>query len=67
MVIHTCDRCGKNFPKLWKLRRHRERQFQCRQKIIPTANQPTPVPETVNPSVDIHDPEGGPGPSTQLT
>ncbi|GES91526.1 hypothetical protein GLOIN_2v1480811 [Rhizophagus clarus] len=43
MVIHTCDRCDKNFPKLWKLRRHQERQFQCCQKIILKVIQPLPA------------------------
>ena len=52
MVVHTCDRCGKNFPKLWKLRRHRERQFQCRKKIIPKINQPTPEQATVSQVID---------------
>ena len=35
MVEHTYTRCGKNFPKLWKLCRHNERQYKCRPKIIP--------------------------------
>jgi len=30
MVEHTCTRCGKSFPKLWKLRRHNERQYKCK-------------------------------------
>ena len=52
MIEHTCTRCGKSFPKLWKLRRHNERQYKCKpiqaptpqvkdQEDIPT---PTPVP-----------------------
>ena len=69
MVIHTCDRCGKNFPKLWKLRRHQERQFQCRQKIIPKVIQPLPallvLPIIQSPKNQENDPKTGPSPSTQ--
>ncbi|GBB99069.1 hypothetical protein RclHR1_03400021 [Rhizophagus clarus] len=69
MVIHTCDRCDENFPKLWKLRRHQKRQFQCRQKIIPKVIQPLPDP-LVSPIIQSpknqeDDPEAGPGPATQ--
>ncbi|GBC02108.1 hypothetical protein RclHR1_04450016 [Rhizophagus clarus] len=69
MVIHTCDRCGKNFPKLWKLRRHQERQFQCRQKIIPKVIQPLPAPLVPpiiqSPKNQENDPKTGSSPSTQ--
>ncbi|CAG8825168.1 6888_t:CDS:1, partial [Dentiscutata erythropus] len=40
MVEHTCTRCGKNFPKLWKLRRYNERQYKCRPKVIPQITIP---------------------------
>ena len=33
MVIHTCDRCGKDFPKLAKLRIHLERKNPCKLNI----------------------------------
>ena len=33
MVIHTCDRCGKDFPKLAKLRIYLERKNSCKLNI----------------------------------
>ena len=36
MVEHTCTRCGKSFPKLWKLKRHNERQYKCQSKVVST-------------------------------
>ena len=56
MVVHTCNRCEKKFPKLWKLRRHLERQYQCHQKNIPIVNQPAPEPQVVIPT-PIPEPE----------
>ena len=44
MVEHTCTRCGKSFPKLWKLRRHNERQYKCRPKATSTSEH---IPEQV--------------------
>ncbi|GES95583.1 hypothetical protein RCL_jg9859.t1 [Rhizophagus clarus] len=35
IVEHTCIRCGKSFPKLWKFRRHNERQYKCRSMQAP--------------------------------
>ncbi|GBB98167.1 hypothetical protein RclHR1_31510001 [Rhizophagus clarus] len=68
-IIHIYDRCGKNFPKLWKLRRHQERQFQCRQKIILKVIQPLPAPLIPpiiqSPKIQENDPEAGPGPAIQ--
>ena len=40
MVTYTCDRCGKNFPKLWKLRHHQGRQYQYRLQIFNSNIQP---------------------------
>src|SRR5438128_116101 len=54
-MVHTCDRCNKEFKKLWMLNRHlQNRKFPCRPRIIPVTN---PIPQI--------DPETGPGPSTQ--
>ena len=54
-MVHTCDRCNKEFKKLWMLNRHlQNRKFPCRPRIIPVTN---PIPQI--------DPEAGPGPSTQ--
>ena len=36
MIEHTCTRCGKSFPKLWKLRRHNDRQYKCKPIQAPT-------------------------------
>ena len=33
MVIHTCDRCGKDFPKLAKLRIYLEQKNPCKLNI----------------------------------
>ncbi|CAG8725040.1 15478_t:CDS:1 [Racocetra fulgida] len=60
MVEHPCTRCGKNFPKLWKLHWHNERQYKCRPKVIPQIT----VPQVKDQEVD-QDLEAGPGPSTQ--
>ena len=56
MVEHTCTRCGKNFPKLWKLRCHNERQYKCQPKVIPQIS----IPQVKN-----QEPEAGPGLTTQ--
>src|SRR6266498_4421281 len=52
MVSYNCDRCGKNFFKLWKLRHHRERKYQCRQNLHIPTNIPiiAPEPQAVAPT-----------------
>ena len=43
MVKHTCTRCGKSFPKLWKLRQHNERQYKCKPIAKPQSSPSTSV------------------------
>src|SRR5271170_2943689 len=43
-MIYTCNRCGKDFPKRWKLTRHTERQYQCRAKAFVSEPAPVSIP-----------------------
>src|SRR5438128_2581863 len=43
-MIYTCDRCGKEFPKRWKLTRHTERQYQCKAKAFVSEPVPASIP-----------------------
>src|SRR5437762_2288672 len=45
MVSYNCDRCGKNFFKLLKLRCHQERKYPCRQNLPVPSIIPTTAPE----------------------
>ena len=47
MVEYTCARCGKTFPKLWKLTRHNDRKLQCKLRL-PIANTQASVPQIRN-------------------
>ncbi|CAI2185536.1 18212_t:CDS:2, partial [Funneliformis geosporum] len=54
MVEHTCTRCNKSFPKLWKLKRHNERQYKCRPnkpKVPQPEDRRKEKPKVVDPSV----------------
>src|SRR6185369_4085116 len=44
MVVHTCNRCGKEFPKLAKLRIHLGRKNPCKLKL----QNPTPESEVIH-------------------
>src|SRR6185369_7536966 len=44
MVVHTCNRCGKEFPKLAKLRIHLGRKNPCKAKL----QNPTPESEVIH-------------------
>ncbi|CAG8716457.1 13268_t:CDS:1, partial [Dentiscutata erythropus] len=51
MVEHPCTRCGKSFPKLWKLRCHNERQYKYRPKVIPQITIPQVKDQDIPPPV----------------
>ncbi|CAJ0639815.1 1510_t:CDS:1, partial [Entrophospora sp. SA101] len=45
-MIHTCDRCNKEFKKLWMLNRHlQNRKFPCKPNVIAPLISPIQVPD----------------------
>jgi len=47
-MVHTCDRCNKEFKKLWMLNRHlQNRKFPCKPNVIAPLISPIQVPDPI--------------------